>query len=289
MRLVDTHTHTWGSDTAELPWPESVLPPGWEGSYTAHDLVEDMDDAGVEEAVAVTTPMYGRGARANEYTMRSVEAYPDRLWAVGLMDFYGDPEEVRASLRRVVGHDRVLGVRMHACLEYEEHSTQLDRTADWILDDELEPVWTEASQQGTTVYVFPKAEQLSMVATLAERHPDVQLIVDHMAFPDETTSPNAAPWTDFEAMADRDNVAVKMSSLPRSSEEGWPYEDLWGYVRTLADWFGTDRLLLGSDYPWMDDWAGYEECLSWVEEVPFLSARDYSYLAHRTFDSIHGD
>ncbi|MCG1007570.1 amidohydrolase family protein [Halorubrum lacusprofundi] len=287
MRLVDAHTHTWGSDTAELPWPEPVLPPGWEGSYTAHDLVEDMDAAGVEEAVTVTTPMYGRGARANEYTMRSVEAYPDRLWGVGLMDFYGDPEEVRASLRRVVGHDRMLGVRMHACLEYEEHSTGLNRTADWILDEELAPVWTEASQQGTTVFVFPKADQLSMVATLAERHPDVQLIVDHMAFPDEMTSPDAAPWTDFEMVADHDNVAVKVSSLPRSSAEGWPYEDMWGYVRNLADWFGTDRLLLGSDYPWMDDWAGYEECLSWVEEVPFLSARDYSYLAHRTFERVH--
>jgi L-fuconolactonase len=289
MRLIDTHTHTWGSDTAELPWPEPVLPPGWDGPYTAHELVEDMDAAGVEEAAMVTTPMYGRGVRANEYTMRSIEAYPDRLWGVGLMDFYGDPDEVRAALRRVVGHDRMLGVRMHACLEYEEHSTDLDRTADWILDDELEPVWTEASRREATVFIFPKAEQLSMVATLAERHPDVQLIVDHMAFPDETTSPDAAPWTDFETVAEHDNVAVKVSSLPRSSEEDWPYEDLWGYVRNLADWFGTDRLLLGSDYPWMDDWAEYEKCLSWVEEVPFLSARDYSYLAHRTFDSIHRD
>lgn len=288
MHLVDTHTHTWGPNTAELPWPEAILPPGWEGPYTAHDLISDMDAAGVEEAVMVTTPMYGRGVRANEYTMRSIEAYPDRLWGVGLMDFYGDPDEVRTTLRRVIGHDRMLGVRMHACLEYEEHSTQLDRTADWILDDELEPIWTEASRQDTTVFVFPKAEQLSMVATLAERYPDVQLVVDHMAFPDETTTPDASPWADFKTVADHDNVAVKVSSLPRSSEEDWPYEDLWGYVRNLADWFGTDRLLLGSDYPWMDDWAEYEECLSWVEEVPFLSARDYSYLAHRTFERVHG-
>ena len=288
MRFVDTHTHTWGPNTVELPWSETVLPPGWEGAYTVHDLVGDMDAAGVEEAVIVTTPMYGRGIRANEYTMRSIEAYPDRLWGVGLMDFYGDPDEVQAALRRVVGHDRMLGVRMHACLEYEEHSTDLNRTADWILDDELAPVWAEAAEQDTAVFVFPKAEQLSMIATLAERYPDVQLVVDHMAYPDETTAPDAAPWTDFEALADHDNVAVKVSSLPRSSKKEWPYEDLWGYVRNLADWFGTDRLLLGSDYPWMDDWAGYEDCLSWVEAVPFLSARDYSYLAHRTFERIHG-
>jgi L-fuconolactonase len=45
--------------------------------------------------------------------------------------------------------------------------------------------------------------------------------------------------------------------------------------------------MLGSDYPWMDDWAGYEDCLSWVETVDFLSARDLSYLSHRTFERVH--
>jgi hypothetical protein len=81
MRLVDTHTHTWGPDTAELPWQGTVLPPGWD-LYTAHDLMEDMDVAGVEEAVIVTTPMYGCSLRANKYTMQYIEAYSDRLCGV---------------------------------------------------------------------------------------------------------------------------------------------------------------------------------------------------------------
>lgn len=287
MRLVDTHTHTWGPDTAELPWPAEILPPSWDGAYTSHELIEDMNATGVDESVIVTTPLYGRGIRANEYTMRCLEAYPDRLWGVGLMDFFSDTETVRSDLRRVVGHDRMLGVRMHACLRYESHSTELDRTADWILDDALTPVWEEAEAQGATVFIFPKAEQLSMIASIAERHPDIQLVVDHMAYPDGMTAPDNEPWTDFEAVSEYDNVAVKVSSLPRSSETGWPYNDLWEYVKRLVEWFGPDRLLLGSDYPWMDNWATYEECLSWVEEVPFLSSRDYSYLAYRTFESIH--
>ena len=288
MKFVDTHTHAWGTDTDELPWQAEVLPPGWEGSYTARDLIGDMDAAGVEESVIVTTPLYGRGPRANEYTMRAVEAFPDRLWGVGLMDFFGDdPEQVRADLRRVVGHGRMLGVRMHACLEYAEYPTELNRTADWILDDALEPIWAEAAALGTAVFIFPKAEQLSMVADLAEAHPDVQLVVDHMAFPDETIAPDEAPWIDFESVADHDNVAVKVSSLPRSAEADWPYEDLHGYVRNLVEWFGPERLMLGSDYPWMDDWASYGDCLSWAEEAEFLSARDLSYLSHRAFERVH--
>jgi L-fuconolactonase len=288
MRFVDAHTHAWGRDTDELPWQDEMLPPGWSGQYTSHDLVADMDAAGVDEGVVVTTPLYGRGVRANEYTMRAIEAYPDRLWGVGILDLFpDDPETLRADLRRVVGHERMLGVRMHACLEYEEHPTELDRTGDWILDDALAPVWEEMAREDAAVFVFPKAEQLSMVAELADAHPDVTIVVDHMAFPDETTAPDEAPWTDFREVATRDNVAVKVSSLPRSAAEPWPYEDLHGYVRNLVEWFGPERLMLGSDYPWMDDWAGYEACLSWVEEAPFLSARDLSYLAHRTFERVH--
>lgn len=288
MRFIDAHTHAWGADTDELPWQADVLPPGWDGPYTARDLITDMDLVGVDESVIVTTPLYGRGVRANEYTMRAIEAFPDRLWGVGLMDFFqDDPEQVLADLHRVVGHERMLGIRMHACLEYAEYPTELNRTGDWILDDALEPVWEEAAALDTAVFIFPKAEQLPMIAEIAEEHPGVQLVVDHMAFPDETTAPDETPWTAFESVAECENVAVKVSSLPRSAEREWPYEDLHSYVRALVEWFGSERLMLGSDYPWMDDWASYEDCLSWIEEASFLSARDVSYLSHRTFERVH--
>jgi L-fuconolactonase len=287
MRLVDTHTHAWGADTAELPWQAAVLPPGWEGPYTHADLIADMDATGVDESVIVTTPAYGRGPRANEYTMRAIESHPDRLYGVGLMGFRDPAETLRESVRRVVGHDRMLGVRMHAPFKYAEIPTELDRTADWIADDALEPVWDELARQDASLFIFPKAQQLSLVAELAADHPDVPVVVDHMAWPDETTDPNEPPWTDFEAVADVSNTYVKVSSLPRSAEGSWPYPDLHGYVRNLLEWFGADRLMLGSDYPWMDSWASYRECLSWIEACEFVSAKDLSSLSYRTFDSVH--
>jgi len=144
-----------------------LLPPGWDGPYTHEDLVADMDAVGVDEAVVVTTPLYGRGPRANEYTMRAIEAHPDRLYGVGLVEFFrDDPEAVREAVRRVVGHERMLGVRIHAALDYEDPA-ELVPTSDWILDDRLAPFWTEAAAQDTCVFVFPKAPQLSMVERLA--------------------------------------------------------------------------------------------------------------------------
>jgi len=298
--LVDTHTHAWGADTEELPWKESMLPPGWQGSYTHADLVAEMDRLGVDEAVVVTTPLYGRGPRANEYTMRAIEAHPNRLYGVGHTDYFGegragadrgrsgDASAVRERVRQVVGHERMLGARFYAALEYAEFPTDLDRTGDWVSDDALEPVFDELVRQDACLYVFPKAEQLTQVAAIAAAHPDLSVVVDHMAFPDETTDPEAEPWTDFEAVAEHSNTHVKLSSLPRSAASAFPYPDLHGYVQNLLAWFGPERLLLGSDYPWMDDWADYGDCLRWVEEVDWLSARDCSYLQYRSFRRLHG-
>lgn len=289
MKIIDTHTHAWGAPTDELPWQAEVLPPGWTGPYAHHDLVADMDSAGISEAVVVTTPLYGRSEQANEYTMRSIEAHPDRLYGVGLMDFFqADADTVVASLERVTGHPRMLGVRMHAALEYEAVPTVLDRHGDWILDDRLDPVWRAIGDLDACLFVFPKAQQLEQLATLADRYPETTIVVDHMAWPDGTTSPNEKPWTTFSELAERDNVYAKVSSVPRSADEPWPYEDTHGYVTNLVDWFGPERLLLGSDYPWMDQWAAYDDCLSWLETVETLSRRDRAFISHRTFERLHG-
>lgn len=293
--LIDTHTHTWGADTDELPWVEAVLPPGWSGPYTHQDLVADMDRVGVDEAVVVSNPLYGRGPRANEYTMRSIEAHPDRIYGVGHADYFpGEPgadlaeDSIRQRVRQVVGHDRMLGVRLYAALEYEPIPTTLDRTGDWIRDDALDPVFDELVRQDACLYVFPKAEQLAHVAAIAAGHPDLPVVVDHLAWPDESTAPDEPPWTDFERVAEHDNAWVKVSSLPRSADEPFPYPAMQAYVKRLLDWFGPERLLLGSDYPWMDDWASYADCLRWVEHADWLSARDVARLQHRSFDRLHG-
>lgn len=45
--------------------------------------------------------------------------------------------------------------------------------------------------------------------------------------------------------------------------------------------------MLGAGYPWVDDRADDADCLPWVEEAPFLSARDDASLSNRTFVRVH--
>ena len=286
MRLVDTHTHAWGQDTAELPWYSANLPPEWSGPYTHSELLTDMDEAGVDEAVLQPTTIYGRGERANEYTMRAIEAHPERLWGVAVLEYFQDEPDLRAAVRRVTGHERMLGVRFHAAFEYGETPGEMDRGGDWIADEQLEPLYDELAARDAAVFVLAKPEQYATLGELAAAYPDVPFVLEHMGWPDEGTTADETPWTGIEALAKHDNVYVKVSSIPRTSGDAWPYEVAGEFVRQLLSWFGPERLMLGSDYPWLDDWASYEECLSWVEGSEYLSARDLSWLSYRTFEEL---
>jgi L-fuconolactonase len=287
MRLVDTHTHVWGEDTAELPWQDEVLPPGWDGSYTHHDLIADMDRAAVDEAVLVSTPLYGHGPRANEYVMRAIEAHPDRFYGVGIMPFYGrDPEGIADRFRQVVGHERMLGVRLHAVAPPPRTPDATRETAEWLHDDRHDPMYDAAVETDSSVFVLAHPEQLPAVETLATKWPDLSIVLDHVAAPEQGDT-DTASWEAMEDLARQENVAVKVSSIPRTSAEAWPYEDVHGALHQLLEWFGPERVMRGSDYPWLDDWASYEECLSWFDAVEGLSARDRAYLSYRTFDRLH--
>lgn len=286
MRLVDTHAHTWGPDTDDLPWYSADLPPGWSGPYTHTDLVADMDAADVDEAVLQPTTIYGRGERVNEYTLRAIEAHPERLWGVGVAEYFQDESDLRQTVRRVTGHERMLGIRFHAAFEYGETPGEMDREANWIADDTLGPLYDELATQNGTVFVLAKPQQYATLATLASTHPDVLFVVEHMGWPDEETDASDELWTDIQLLAEYDNVYVKVSSIPRTSGDAWPYETAGEFLRKLLSWFGPERLLLGSDYPWLDDWASYRECLSWVEAADYLSARDLAWLCYRTFETM---
>ena len=212
------------------------------------DAVAELDELGAGEVTGVTADM-ADPADIERLVESAIDAFGEidllvnnaAVWPREDSPVEGTLEDrdlamdvnVRARLRRVVGHDRMLGVRMHACLEYADCPTELDRTADWILDDELAPVWDEAGSLDTSVFVFPKADQLSMVEELVAAHPRLSLVVDHMAFPDETTAPAESPWDAFETLTDYDDVAAKVSSVPRSSDQEWPYEDVHSYLRNL--------------------------------------------------------
>jgi L-fuconolactonase len=86
---------------------------------------------------------------------------------------------------------------------------------------------------------------------MLDRFPNVTVALDHCAFPDLSGGPPYAKAADLFELTALPNVCLKVSChlLEQAEETGDP-RDL---VDQLAEAFGADRLLWGSDYPQTHD------------------------------------
>ena len=89
------------------------------------------------------------------------------------------------------------------------------------------------------------------MARVAERHPQLQLIIDHMGM---SLSVEAIRAGNFQAaiddtltLAKYPNVSVKLSGAPNYSKEPYPYRDINPHIKRLFEAFGPQRCYWGTD------------------------------------------
>ncbi|MGI0133410.1 MAG: amidohydrolase family protein [Candidatus Micrarchaeaceae archaeon] len=103
---------------------------------------------------------------------------------------------------------------------------------------------------------------LAMLEKVAERVPNLRIVVSHIAHCPIDGKPMPQPWKEkFQKMAAHPNIYMKVSGLMeralwRSDDGGFPNErapEMLGYYRPTLDalWeiFGEDHLMYGSDWP----------------------------------------
>jgi L-fuconolactonase len=98
------------------------------------------------------------------------------------------------------------------------------------------------------VAVFPN--HLKHVPALAERFPNLTLVIDHLAKPPIKTGV-LEPWASQLAAAARyPNVCAKISGLNTAADPvHWSARDLKPAIDHAIECFGVDRLMFGSDWP----------------------------------------
>jgi L-fuconolactonase len=89
------------------------------------------------------------------------------------------------------------------------------------------------------------------VARVAEKFPDLQLVLDHVGLSQRPMeAPDDPQWKklpDVLALSKYENVAVKLCHPVGLSEEAYPFKDVWPHVHKLLEAFGPERLAWGSD------------------------------------------
>lgn len=266
MLIVDAQVHIWAADSPARPWAKNAKPHRPE-PFGAADLLREMDAAGVHRAVIVP-PSLER--TRNDLALDAAQAQPSRFAVMGKIDTAAPlARETLAGLRAQPG---MLGLRFNFKKNMEKLSDP----------QHLGWVWAAAETAGIPVYIGVDHDAVHWVDAIAERHPRLRLIFDHMALAGGIKDDEAFRGLDkLLATAKRPNLGVKVSALPAYSTAPYPFANLHDYVRRIYDAFGPQRLFWGSDLTRIRN-ASYRQCVTaFTEEMPWLSANDLEWIMGR--------
>jgi len=227
-----------------------------------------MDEAGVDRALIV--PPSVEGDRL-DYAQEAVNRYPGRF-AIMSRIALNKPEMTRLlpKWKEQLG---VLGIRLNITAEQARWLT--DGTADWF--------WPAAEEAGIPV-MFLTTGQMPVFAHIAECHPQLTLIIDHMGVSSQAIRNKMlqSAIDESAALAKYPNVSVKLSSIPHFSVEPYPFSDMTPHIHRLFDVYGPRRCHWGTDITNSFSKASYRQRVThFTETLDFLSEEEKDWVMGR--------
>jgi predicted TIM-barrel fold metal-dependent hydrolase len=265
--IVDAQVHLWQAETPDWRWVPGGVPQLPE-PFTIERLVPLMEEAGVDRVVVV--PPSWPGDR-NDYGLEAARRYPDRFAVMGRIPLQ-DPQSA-ALLPRWKEQPGMLGVRL----------TFLRGATPWVRDGTADWFWPAAEKAGLPV-MFLAPGQMSAFIRIAERHPQLTLIIDHMNLSVDIAKAGkvAEAIEQTVALAKYQNVSVKLSSAPTYSLETYPFHDMKVHLKRCFDAFGPRRCHWGTDMTNSFAKATYRQRIAhFTEELDFLSEEDKDWVMGR--------
>jgi L-fuconolactonase len=254
MPTIDSQVHAYERNHPGRPWQGTLVGPA---EVNGDQMVAAMDEVGVDGAVLVSPfSMYGYDA---SYALEVRAKHPGRFGLVKPVD-PNDPG-VAETIADWAALDGTVGIRI--------------MMRDTVSTDPADPGLTRAlsaaarHKMPVNLMCWGRLEQAGQ---LAARHPNAQLVIDHLGLqqPFEPPPP-AEPWADLPqvlALAAHPNVAIKISGACTLSHQKFPYNDIWDPLGRIFDAFGFSRCL------WGTDWTRAVKLLTYKEGVEAFRVTD---------------
>jgi L-fuconolactonase len=236
--VVDAHLHVWDPRDAEYPWLSAADP--LHRRIDLDDVAEDVRAALVDAVVLV----------------QAADSAADTAHMVAVADRHPSVAGIVAwvPLDDVVGAERALG-RADRRIVAVRNLTHDRPDPEWLLRPEVSDTVAMLAERGIPLDVVTNDPSgLRVIATLAERHPMLQIVIDHLGKPRAGAAPTAhAQWkTLLGACAAHSGSVAKLSGF------GPPGVGIRSIVDDAIELFGPTRLMAGSDWP-LSTGAGYPQ------------------------------
>lgn len=271
---IDAHSHAWGGDIARYPMvaggtAASRGPP----TYDVETLLEREAAVGVGRVVLVQHIGYfGFDCR---YLTDVARAHPGTFAVVAAVDERRDDAPAAMLAAKAAGAKgfRIRGVD----------------TATWPGSAVMNAMWETAAAADLVICPLLRdgpdmsVDALLDVATLARRHPETAVCLDHMAhvMPDDPRQLDR-----LCALAAFPRVTVKVSGLDKFDAP--PYRRVVPQLLALLAAFGPERLMWGSDMPVLERQPPntLADALAFITTVAPLGEADRQWLLRGTAERV---
>ncbi len=257
MTKIDAHFHCWQLARGDYGWLTPALAPiyrdvavaDWQAQSAPHGIT-----GGVVVQAAPTEA-------ETQFLLAQADANPAVLGVVGWVDFLAADAPTR--IEKLARHPRLKGLRP---------MLQDIADAEWILQPAVAPALRAMADCDLVFDALVKPVHLPHIFTLAGRHPELRMVIDHCAKPDIAAG-EWQPWADGIArIANETGALCKLSGLmTEAGPRPQPGAVLrWG--EHVLQSFGASRVVWGSDWPVLELAGTYAQW--WGEAQQLLAALD---------------
>ncbi len=229
--IVDSHHHVWTLARGDYDWMDPTWPIARDyGIADLRPLLGDIDATVLVQAAATEaeTRFMLDVARASDGLVRGV---------VGWADLAAPDIDARLA---ALADPLLKGLRP---------MLQDIAETEWVLRPEVRRGLNAMARAGLRLDILARVRHLPLLPELAQRHPDLPMVIDHAAKPPIATG-EFQPWADAIARAANETHCLcKLSGLATEATPDWTADDLRPYVDHLLTCFGPNRLMWGSDWP----------------------------------------
>ena len=270
---IDSQVHAYERNSPERPWQGFLDGPD---EVTGDDMVAAMDAVGVDGALLVSPySMYRFDA---SYALEVNAKHPGRFGIIRPFD--PESETIADAMGEWTGTPGVVGARI--MLTYGEYDGD---------HPGLHAILAAAGQAGVPVNIMA-AGHLPILRELARRNPGTQIVIDHvgLAQPRHPPAP-PEPFAELDsvlAMAEFDNVAIKISGACTLAHEPFPYPDIWEPLGRMFEAFGFERCLWGTDWTRASNVLTYEQGVEAFRVTDTLSDSERAMLMGGALTKVYG-
>ena len=241
-KLIDTHQHLWVMSERQYSWIAPEYGPLFD-DFTPERLAPDIAASGVTASVLVQAA----DTYDDTFYMLDVAAHSD--FVVGVVGWvpFERPNEARTAIELFKKNSYIKGFRN---LSHDYSNPKYASDPAWILRPEVLQTIGLIEKAGLSFdYVAINADHIKNVPILANKFPNLKIVIDHFAKPD-IAGKVMEPWASLMAeCATYPNVYAKLSGLNTASSPEWSYSDWQPYVDHIISVYGANRTMMGGDWP----------------------------------------